>query len=44
MKEVLVIDGVITNIDASYSSHVISSEIYYMDLSPIIGKSKMHYR
>lgn len=43
MKEVLVIDGVIRNIDVSYSSHVISSEICYMDLSPITGKSKMHY-
>lgn len=44
MKEVLVIDGVITNIDVPYSSHVSSSEIYYVYLSPITGKSKMHMR
>lgn len=38
----LVIDGIRLNIDFSYSSHGISSEIYYVCLSPITGKSKMH--
>lgn len=35
-------DGIRLNIAFSYSSHAISSEIYYGCLSPITGKSKMH--
>lgn len=42
MNKMLVIDGIRLNIAFSYSSHGISSEIYYECLSPITGKSKMH--
>lgn len=35
-------DGIRLNIAFSYSSHAISSEIYYGCLSPMTGKSEMH--